>query len=191
MAFDALDSNLVMQTLERRVGERFPDFGLHRVSRELLGVARKTEGRIAALKRPRWGLRVLIGIVSVAIVAIALGGGICLSTQQAPHELASWVQAAESVLNEIVLGGLAMLFLWSLERRSTPSSPERHLSRAELRRYLDYCSELLSLTSKLAALYAQSVDDPVVLDAVNGIQTLTTGLSAKVWQKIALIRWRK
>jgi len=72
--------------------------------------------------------------------------------------------------------------------RATPSSPERRtMTRFELSRYLDYCSELLSITSKLAALYAQHVQDPVVLDAVNGIQNLTHGLSAKIWQKIMIL----
>jgi len=36
----------------------------------------------------------------------------------------------------------------------------------ELGRYLDYCSEMLSLTGKVAALYAQDLDDPVVVEAV-------------------------
>ena len=36
----------------------------------------------------------------------------------------------------------------------TPSSPERQFTRFELSRYLDYCTELLSLSSKLAALHA-------------------------------------
>jgi hypothetical protein len=71
--------------------------------------------------------------------------------------------------------------------RATPSSPQRHMTRFELSRYLDYCSELLSITSKLGALHAQHVQDPVVLDAVNGIQALTQGLSGKIWQKIRLL----
>ena len=71
--------------------------------------------------------------------------------------------------------------------RATPSSPQRRMTRFELSRYLDYCSELLSITSKLAALHAQHVQDPVVLDAVNGIQNLTHGLSAKIWQKIMIL----
>ena len=41
-------------------------------------------------------------------------------------------------------------------------------------RYLDYCSEMLSLTNKLAALYAQYLPDAVVIDAVNDIEQLTT-----------------
>ena len=71
--------------------------------------------------------------------------------------------------------------------RDTPSSPERDIEQFKLGRYLDYCSEMLSLTSKVAALYAQSFDDPVVLAAVDEIERLTAGLSAKLWQKIFIL----
>jgi hypothetical protein len=71
--------------------------------------------------------------------------------------------------------------------RTTASSPKRQLTRFELARYLDYCSELLSLSSKLAALHVQYVDDPVVLDAVNDIEVLASNLSSKMWQKIVIL----
>ena len=61
------------------------------------------------------------------------------------------------------------------------------MSPFELIRYLDYCSEMLSLTSKLAALYAQNLPDPVVIDTVNEIESLTTNLSQKIWQKITIV----
>lgn len=70
---------------------------------------------------------------------------------------------------------------------ATASSPERVLTRAQLARYLDYCSELLALASKLAALHAQHLQDPVVLDAVNDIESLTSDLSRKIWQKITIL----
>ena len=70
---------------------------------------------------------------------------------------------------------------------STPSSPQRSMTRFELSRYLDYCSELLSLISKLAALHVQYLRDPVVLDAVNDVEELTDGLSRKIWQKINIL----
>ena len=54
-------------------------------------------------------------------------------------------------------------------------------------RYLDYCSELLSLTGKVAALYARDVQDGVVLEAVNEIESLTNGFSRKIWQKIMIL----
>ena len=70
---------------------------------------------------------------------------------------------------------------------STASSPSRTLSRTQLPRYLDYCSELLALTSKLAALHAQHLNDAVVLSAVNDIEALTADLSRKIWQKISIL----
>ena len=69
----------------------------------------------------------------------------------------------------------------------TTSSPERSMSAPKLGRYLDYCSEMLSLTSKIAASFVQSIGDPVVLSTVNEIETLATGLSGKIWQKITLL----
>ena len=69
----------------------------------------------------------------------------------------------------------------------TSSSPLRVMNRFELSRYLDYCSELLSLAGKLAALYAQYLPDPVVLTAVNEVENLTVGLSRKIWQKIMIL----
>jgi hypothetical protein len=70
---------------------------------------------------------------------------------------------------------------------NTPSSPTQQLSSPQLIRYLDYCSEMLSLVGKVAALYAQNFSDNVVLSAVNEMENLTTGLSRKIWQKIMII----
>jgi hypothetical protein len=69
----------------------------------------------------------------------------------------------------------------------TASSPQRTLSRFELARYLDYCTELLSIVSKIAALHLQYLEDALVLEAANDIQNLTSGLSSKIWQKIMII----
>ncbi len=70
---------------------------------------------------------------------------------------------------------------------ATAVSPKRTLTRFELCRYLDYCSEMLSHIGKLAALYGERFDDSVALGAVDEIEDLTTGLSRKIWQKIALV----
>jgi hypothetical protein len=76
------------------------------------------------------------------------------------------------------------------QQADTASSPARVLAPGELGRYLDYCSELLSLASKVAALYMERLNDPVVLAAVNEIETLAGGLSNKIWQKITLLGQR-
>jgi len=70
---------------------------------------------------------------------------------------------------------------------NTASSPRLEMTHFELTRYLDYCSELLSLVSKVAVPYVQRFDDGVALAAVNELEALTTGLSRKVWQKIMIL----
>jgi hypothetical protein len=70
----------------------------------------------------------------------------------------------------------------------TTSSPLRDLSQEELLRYLDYCTEMLSLTGKLAALYAQYFPDATVVAASNDVEQLTTNLSRKIWQKIVIVQ---
>jgi hypothetical protein len=67
-----------------------------------------------------------------------------------------------------------------------PDQPQPTLG-IDLGKYLDFCSELLSVISKIAALFAQHFNDSVVLTAVNEIETLTTGLSGKIWQKITIL----
>jgi hypothetical protein len=57
----------------------------------------------------------------------------------------------------------------------------------QLRRYLDYCSEMLSLTGKIAAVYLNRFDDSVMASAVNDVENLTTDLSRKIWQKIMIL----
>ena len=69
----------------------------------------------------------------------------------------------------------------------TESSPDRQLTRYEVKRYLDYCSELLSLTGKIAAFYVQNFSDGTALSAVNEVESLTTALSRKIWQKIMIL----
>lgn len=69
----------------------------------------------------------------------------------------------------------------------TAQSVPHDLSADQLHHYLNYCSEMLSLTAKTAALCAEHSADGVVLETVSDIETLTTNLSNKIWQKISLL----
>jgi hypothetical protein len=64
---------------------------------------------------------------------------------------------------------------------------KRSMTPFELNRYLDYCSDGLAVISKIAALYVQGFEDPVLLDAVDDVEDLTAGLSRKIWQKITIL----
>ncbi|HEX6984086.1 MAG TPA: hypothetical protein VF170_01860, partial [Planctomycetaceae bacterium] len=72
-------------------------------------------------------------------------------------------------------------------RRMTAASPRHALTPFELERYLDYCSEMLALIGKIAALYVQNFEDSAAVEAVNDVEQLTSGLSRKIWQKIMIL----
>jgi hypothetical protein len=64
---------------------------------------------------------------------------------------------------------------------------KRSMTAFELNRYLDYCSDALALISKIAALYVQGFEDPVLLDAVDDMEDLTAGFSRKIGQKLTML----
>lgn len=69
----------------------------------------------------------------------------------------------------------------------TASSPKRDMTPFQLTRYLDYCSELLAILSKIAAIYVQRFNDAETLRAAGDIEDLTVGLSRNIWQKIMIL----
>lgn len=69
----------------------------------------------------------------------------------------------------------------------TASSPQRAMNEFQLARYLDYCSEMLALVSKLAVLYAAHSRDGEIVDAIHDIEVLTSDLGRKIWQKITIL----
>jgi len=223
--YRSLDSEKIVNTIEtlsRRIDERFPDSGLGNVCRELLTIAGESQERSAWFAKTQWPLRI---ITWVLLIVMAGGLAVILTHAAWPSggfELVGLVQGLEAALNITILLGAAALFLATVEvrikrkralkaihelralahvidmhqltkdperlrTRDTVSSPKRTMSGSELIRYLDYCSEMLSLIGKIAALYVQTFDDPVALGAVNEVEELTNGLSRKIWQKIMIL----
>lgn len=71
--------------------------------------------------------------------------------------------------------------------RPTSESLQNTLAPEEMHHYLDYCTELLSLVAKTAALCAERSSDGTVLETVSDIERLTTDMSTKIFQKITLL----
>ncbi len=69
----------------------------------------------------------------------------------------------------------------------TEESVAHGLDAEQLHHYLNYCSELNSLVAKTAALCAEHSTDDVVLNTISTLETMTTELSNKIWQKISLL----
>lgn len=214
---DTLDS------LSRRIGERFPGSGLWTVSNDLVALAGQTSARIEEVSRPHWGLSIALGVTQLATITGLYYLLQFAWTLRTSDELSDFLQGFDAAISLAIFVGGAAFFVWTFEGRwkrertlkalheiraivhvidmhqltkdpsmlgaaRVSSSPERNMTPFELMRYLDYCSEMLSLTAKLAALYAEKISDPVVVDTVGDIERLTSALSSKIWQKISMVQ---
>ena len=145
-----------------------------------------------------WNSFTELGVVEAAINVIVLGGAaafflLSLETRykrrhalQAIHELRAVAHIID--MHQLTKDPERIVEQTSAETLKPLAGDDRLLTRFELGRYLDYCSELLSLNGKIAALYVQHFEDAVVITAVNEVEVLCTGLSRKIWQKIMILR---
>jgi len=63
----------------------------------------------------------------------------------------------------------------------------RPLDAESMSRYLHFCTELLAVVSKIGQLYVQDFPDATALAAVDNFESLATGLSSKIWQKLMIL----
>jgi hypothetical protein len=61
------------------------------------------------------------------------------------------------------------------------------LDAESMGRYLHFCTELLAVVSKIGQLYVQDFPDATALTAVDNFESLATGLSSKIWQKLMIL----
>ena len=75
----------------------------------------------------------------------------------------------------------------AVDRPDAPAESHPLLTGVELHDYLDYCNELLSIIGKIGALYAQDLHESGTLEAADRVESLTVGLSRKIWQKMLVL----
>ena len=214
---------LTISKMADRVEEHFPASGLSSVANEVAAVAEGMIARVKEIKKPRMGLRIMVGFMVVLVVSGPLLFSLLLSFSDSMTNLGNFLQATDAGLHMLLVlaGGIA--FLIGMENRLRRNqaleglaefrslahlvdlhqinkdpgvdeviAPEhdRRTVRSDEERayYLDYSGDLLSIVGKLAAYYAQNLQEWVVLDAVNEIETLTSTLSNKLWLKILVLR---
>jgi len=214
-----------LNRLNDRIVERFPESGLHKVCQELILVFQETEPNLQLISKSNYWLRGAVALIVCLALFSIIYGLTLFDFQFSDIKLIEFIQFSESATNDLILIGLAIFFLVSLETRlkrskaiaslnelraiahivdmhqltkdpteigeqgkRTASSPRRVMTAFELKRYLDYCSEMLSIVGKIAALYAQNLPEPAVISTVNEIESLTSSISRKAWQKIMILQ---
>ena len=206
-SYRALDPERVIDTiaaLRQRIAERFPGAGLASVCAELHQIAKENSARAERISRRNMPLRLAIFLLlAVAVAALVWMANLILTVLlgavafflfrieerlkrtaalRALHELRSIVHVID--MHQLTKDPSLVVTVAG----KTASSPLRVLSPFEVTRYLDYCSEMVSLTSKVAVLFAQSFPDGVVTEVVSDIERVAVGLSQKIWQKIMIVQ---
>ena len=184
------------QTRERAAWIATPILGLRAGVAALVAViAAGLVGTVLSLHRPNQPMEVFqfvqlleSGINDVVLVGAGVFFLLTLETRIKRRRALTAIRELRAIAHIIDMHQLTKDPEWIMTpAEASTLLPERQMSRFELSRYLDYCSEMLSLVSKVAALYAQNIIDPVVLSAVDQIEDLTTRLSGKIWQKIMIL----
>lgn len=199
--------------LEGRIGTRFPDSSLRQVAKEIQHVSGEVEKKAKWLSTPcRW-VRACEVLCIILFLGLEIGAIVhAMMTKVAVFSsLAEFFQGFGAFMDNIVFVGIALFFFSTLETRMkrkkaieglnelrslahvidmhqlSKSPDSTKLDNTQLKKYLGYCSELLSCLSNIAAIYAQSFNDEPVLNTVNDLEELAGGLSRNIWQKIMII----
>src|ERR1051325_1545254 len=118
--YRTLDSERIIATLEtlrRRIVERFPTASLARVCAELVAIAGERRARTARIAAPDYGLRA--GAVAVVVVGLALltVAGRQIEAKPQDTNVYGILQGIEAGFNIMVLMGAGIFFLLTFEVR--------------------------------------------------------------------------
>jgi hypothetical protein len=169
---DAAKIVSTLETLERRIGARFPGSGLSSVAAEVTGVARRTAQDAAAFAKPNLWLRG----ATIAATAAGLVGQIWMARSLHLNvealSVVEFAQGLESAVNLLLLMAAAVWFLLTLEER---------LKR---RKILDALHELRSL-AHVIDMHQLTKDPTIVLSG----HSTTEASPASVMTEFELARY--
>lgn len=204
-----------IQALRDQTRKIFPARSLPRYQDNLIGLAtevrftaRKLSGR-SPLDFLLPGLIIFIALLIATVILVLFQFRV-----QMPESIVEIMEPLEASTNLAVLVAGTTYLMWRTvaERRRHRALSVLHKIRSQIHildmtqlaknlneveddqlslvdriRYLDLCSQTVSLTAKVGALLITNFDDPIVISAVTEIETLSTGLSQKIWLKIDVL----
>lgn len=103
--------------LEKRIRATFPGRALGRLAGDLRDLVGDVEARCVRIAKPDWPLRLLVGASILLLFALLGATFSALRASDGPASWAELLQGIEAGLNELVMVGLVILFLTSLETR--------------------------------------------------------------------------
>lgn len=146
-----------IETLQKRIEERFPGRGLAKLCTELLTIARDDRRRLSWVARPnRWvqagvGLAIVVGAGGIVWIASSL------QSLSVSNEAFDVIQGIEAVLNIVALAGAAIWFLLNVESNMRR---ERVLADLHELRSIAHVVDMHQLTKDPTTLTADYTETP-------------------------------
>jgi hypothetical protein len=137
-------------------------------------MARENSARVRSISRPNY----LIG-TAVLLIVLLSPGMLAFSVSRMDFgigrlTITEFVQVTEAAINDVILMGAALFFLFTLENRIKRS------------RAVNALHELRSVVHVID-MHQLTKDPGRVLDNANELESLVTGLSRKIWQKVMIV----
>lgn len=120
--YRCLDADKIVDTaiaLSRRVAERFPEASLARIAGDVEIVARESARRAAWCAAPQWGVRALVLFLTVLgmTLLIRLTLSLRINTAMSSMPVTEALQLIYNAVNDSILVGVALVFVWTWEGR--------------------------------------------------------------------------
>jgi hypothetical protein len=202
--------------LASRITGRFPAASLGKLAFAVADVTREAVARADKIQRPDWLVRGGLLALAAALLGLAVAG-VVLGPPEPGILVVRLLEILRMLQGALVFLSAVVVFLWTLETRlkrgravraihelralahiidmhqlskdpeAEPGDDPTYNNRDARRAYLQYCSELLALVSKIGQLYVQDFPDGTTLATVNQFENLANGLSQKIWQKLIIL----
>lgn len=103
--------------LNNRIYERFPKSGLNNVCGELINIANESKERAASFLKPNISLRLLIGAVIIFSLVVLMYSTNHIKVSAEVFTWGDLIQILEAGINNLILIGAALFFLFTFEIR--------------------------------------------------------------------------
>ena len=217
MKYNTLIVDHVIRTIrrmDRQIDTYFPDRNLANLSSSIIEFAIRHESDLERIDRPNIPIKLAIGLAISLMSGLVIYWLYELFIQNDGSGIIFQPQDLDAFINILIFGSAITWFLLNWQAKSKRRfiigrinelrsfghvidmhqltkdpffDDEMEMSDKDLIRYLDYCGDLLSCCSKLAATYLEHTDDETVVQYVNEFESLTGQFNRKIWQKITIL----
>jgi len=114
---DATEIIRAITKLRQRIKERFPDRNLENVCASLLAIAKDSKEKIEWINTPNILLRMVVGLIVLAAILAFIASLRVVDISMSEMHLLDVVTLLEAGMNDLVLIGAALFFLFTIESR--------------------------------------------------------------------------